>query len=114
VKVTLSPQALGYVKREARYLRHESIRAAERFADDLRRLRQSLGRFPEMGKATEEVPVPGILRFVLGAYLVDYEIRADEIQILAIRHGRERPPGVTVEEDFDLEEPIAPGSDRAP
>ncbi len=49
--------------------------------------------------------MPRALRFVMGSYLVDYEIRADEIVIFAVRHGRERPPGVALENDFDLEEP---------
>ncbi|MDM9625931.1 type II toxin-antitoxin system RelE/ParE family toxin [Rhizobium sp. S152] len=57
-----------------------------------------------MGRSSEELPTPRALRFVMGAYLVDYEIRADEIVIFAVRHGRERPPGVTLEDDFDIEE----------
>lgn len=43
----------------------------------------------------------------MGPYLVDYEILGDEISIFAIRHGRERPPRVEMEDDFDLEEPSA-------
>ncbi len=105
MKVTLSPKASEYVKREARYLRSGSPRAAQQFADDLRRLRQALTRFPEMGKFTEEFPLPGILRFVMGPYLVDYQIMENEIRVFAIRHGRERPPGSGMDGDFDYEEP---------
>lgn len=43
----------------------------------------------------------------MGPYLVDYKILGDEISIFAIRHGRERPPRVEMEDDFDLEEPSA-------
>lgn len=49
------------------------------------------------------MPVPGVLRFVMGAYLVDYEIRPGVIVILAIRHGQQRPPGTPLEDDFDFE-----------
>lgn len=104
MKVILSPKAREYVASEARYLKSKSTRAGQQFADDLKRLRHELGLFPHMGKTTPELPFPSAFRFVLGAYLVDYEIRAEEIFILAIRHGRERPPGVEIEDDFDLEE----------
>ncbi|WP_160011377.1 type II toxin-antitoxin system RelE/ParE family toxin [Rhizobium sp. 18055] len=104
MKVILSPTAREYVKSEALYLKSKSSRAAQSFADDLKRLRQGLGRFSRMGRATEEMPVPGILRFVMGPYLVDYEIRPEAIIIFSIRHGRERPPGVDVNVDFDHEE----------
>nr|WP_237350407.1 MULTISPECIES: type II toxin-antitoxin system RelE/ParE family toxin [Rhizobium] len=43
-----------------------------------------------MGKFNDEIPVRGVLRFVMGSYLVDYEVLGDEISIFAIRHGRER------------------------
>lgn len=105
MKVTLSPGAADYVKREARYLKSGSLRAAQHFSDDLKRLRQALSRFPEMGKLNDETPIPGVLRFVMGAYLVDYEIRQNEVLILVIRHGRERPPSVELDDDFDFEEP---------
>lgn len=57
-----------------------------------------------MGHFTEELPIPGIRRFVMGAYLIDYEIRTDAILIFAIRHGRERPPTIPLDDDFDFEQ----------
>lgn len=48
---------------------------------------------------------PGGLCFVMGAYLVDYEMRDELIVILAIRHGRQRPPGPPIDDGFDFEEP---------
>lgn len=55
MKVTLSPKAREYVKREAKYLKSGSPRAAQQFADDIMRLRQGLSRFPEMGKFNDRV-----------------------------------------------------------
>jgi plasmid stabilization system protein ParE len=103
LKVTLSPKALEYVRREARYLKSKHPGAALQFSEHLKRLRQGLAHFPEMGKFTDEIPVPNVLRFVMGAYLVDYEISDAGIWVLAIRHGRERPPGTDIEDDFDFE-----------
>jgi plasmid stabilization system protein ParE len=105
LKVTLSPKAREYVKREAAYLRSHSLRAAQQFLDDLKRLNGGLGRFPEMGKPNEEIPIPSVHRFVMGSYLVDYEVTAGEVLVFAIRHGRERPPPIELDDDFDLEEP---------
>nr|WP_316653246.1 type II toxin-antitoxin system RelE/ParE family toxin [uncultured Gellertiella sp.] len=105
MKVTLSPQARDYVQREAKYLKSKSQKAAQQFNEDLKRLRHGLQRFPEMGKLNEETPIPGVLRFVMGHYLVDYEIVKGGILILAVRHGRERPPGIDLDDDFDFEDP---------
>ncbi len=104
MKVILSPKALDYVRREAQYLKSKNPAAAQQFSDHLKRLKQGLAQFPEMGKVTEEIPIPGFLRFVMGAYLVDYEISGGILFVLAIRHGRERPPGTPIEDDFDFEE----------
>ena len=104
MKVILSPDAREYVKSEARYLKSRNPRAAQQFSDDLRGLRESLGRFPEMGRFTEEIPVQGVLRFVMGQYLIDYEIREEAVVVFAIRHGRERPPGIALDDDFDFED----------
>lgn len=56
-----------------------------------------------MGHQTEEIPVPDVLRFVMGTYLIDYQVKANEILIFAIRRGRERPPGLEMEDDEDYE-----------
>ena len=103
MKVTVAPRARDYVRREASYLKSRSPRAAQQFLDDLRRLRQELSRFPEMGKLNTDIPMPGILRFVMGEYLVDYQVLKDEIAIFAVRHGREQPPRIELDEDFDFE-----------
>ncbi|MCS0457434.1 type II toxin-antitoxin system RelE/ParE family toxin, partial [Rhizobium favelukesii] len=40
----------------------------------MKKLRQALSQFPEMGRQTDEMPAPGVLRFAMGSYLVDYEV----------------------------------------
>lgn len=104
MKVILSPKAREYVTSEVRYLKSKSTSAAQEFSDHLKRLRKEPSQFSQMGRTTDEVPVPGVLRFVMGAYLVEYEVRTAAIVIFSIRHGREQPPGVSTHDDFDLEE----------
>ncbi|MDX3928807.1 MAG: type II toxin-antitoxin system RelE/ParE family toxin [Shinella sp.] len=112
MKVIFSPDARGYVKSEAEYLNKRSPRAARQFVDSLKRLRQHLTQFPNIGQVTEEIPVAGVLRFVMGSYLVDYELRDNVVLIFAIRHGQQRPPGGVLDDDFDFEDSqLTPPSD---
>lgn len=104
MKVILSPVAQSYVKSEATYLKSRSPEAARQFVEDLKRLRRSLTRFPDMGSAVPEMPIPGVRRFVMRTYIVDYEIRPGALVILALRHGRQRPPGIGLDDDFDYED----------
>ncbi len=104
MKVIVSPAARDYIKSEIAYLKLRSPRAALQLSEDLKRLKRDLAQFSQMGHFTEELPIPGIRRFVMGAYLIDYEIHADTILIFAIRHGRERPPAIALDDDFDFEQ----------
>jgi len=105
LKVLLSAEARNYLVSEARYLQARSPQAARQFTDSLKQLKEHLSHFPRMGRQSDDIPVPGVLRFVMGAYLVDYEIRSSVVVILAIRHGQQRPPGIPLEDDFDFEAP---------
>nr|WP_279290473.1 type II toxin-antitoxin system RelE/ParE family toxin [Rhizobium skierniewicense] len=58
----------------------------------------------QIGNEAEDLPLAGIRRFVMGVYLVDYEVRRHEIVILTVRHGQQKPPSLTIDDDFDYEE----------
>jgi plasmid stabilization system protein ParE len=47
--------------------------------------------------------MPTAHRFVIGEYLVDYEILEREVFVLAIRHGRQAPPNLPPDPDDDYE-----------
>jgi plasmid stabilization system protein ParE len=47
--------------------------------------------------------MPKAHRFVIGDYVVDYEILEREVLVLAIRHGRQRPPDQPLDRDDDYE-----------
>ena len=102
--VRLSADARAYIRSEAQYLKDRSPAAALRFLDDLNRLKTNLLLFPLMGFQSDELPIPGVLRFTMGDYLVDYEVAGDLIEIRAIRHGHQRPPGLAIDDDFDFED----------
>ena len=104
-KVRLSGDARAYIKFEARYLKDRNPIAANRFVAGLKKLQINLSQFPQMGFESEELPIPGVFRLTMGDYLVDYEVSGDLVEIRAIRHGRQRPPGVLFDDDFDFEKP---------
>ncbi|KAA6489813.1 type II toxin-antitoxin system RelE/ParE family toxin [Agrobacterium rhizogenes] len=103
-RVRLSAGARAYIKSEAQYLKDRSPAAALRFLDDLNRLKTNLLLFPQMGFRSDELPIPGVLRFTMGDYLIDYEIADDLIEIRAIRHDHQRPPGLQIDDGFDYED----------
>ena len=61
--------------------------AADRFSQALERAEQQLSQFPNSGAPGL---LPGTLRLILGNYIVSYQRRGDDVEILAIRHARRR------------------------
>lgn len=104
MKVIFSPSARAYVAREAAYLRERNRAAGERSLNDMKQFVTALGQFPSMGQEATDLPLRGLRRFVLGDYLIHYEVGAQAIVILTMRHGRERPPELPVDDDEDFEE----------
>ena len=51
----------------------------------------------------DETVMPNTHRFVIGEYVVDYEILEREVFVFAIRHGRQRPPDQPLDPDDDYE-----------
>lgn len=100
-RVRYSPEARRYIREEAAYLRQRSGAAASRFLDHIRLLSKNLSAFPTLGYVSDQTIVPGAHRFVIGEYVADYEIVEDEVFVLAVRHGRQRPPGQPPDPDDD-------------
>jgi plasmid stabilization system protein ParE len=103
MKVRLSENARIYLRQEAAYLRKRNPAAAVKYVTRLREARTNLARFPELGSFSDELPLPGIRRIVVGDYLVDYEVKQGEVWIVAVRHGQQLLPGTPVDDDFDYE-----------
>ena len=104
MKVRISDDARAYLLRETAYLRKLSPAAAKNFSRQMKIARRDIGAFTNIGFESEELPVPGMRRLIVGDYLLDYEVGENEIHIVAVRHGRQLSPDVRLEEDFDYEE----------
>lgn len=105
MKVVFSPGARAYLAREADYLRERNRAAGERLLHDVKQFVATLAQFPLMGSEATDLPLRGVRRFVLRDYLIYYEVGAQTIVILAIRHGRERPPELPLDDEDDYEAP---------
>ncbi|WP_421578504.1 type II toxin-antitoxin system RelE/ParE family toxin [Shinella sp. M31] len=104
-RVLLAPPARTFVEQEMRYLRDRNPAAATTFRASLSRLGKQLARFPQSGFLREDIPLSGIYRIVFGDYRADYELVADAVLILIVRHGRQAEPGLPVDDDTDYEAP---------
>lgn len=102
MRVVVSHQVKEYLDTEKRYLRRHSATAHKRLAARLRDAFAMLARFPLAGPE-RQLPVPGLRRLVVDDYVLDYEIRNNELHVLAMRHGRQRDPYLEIDDDFDLE-----------
>jgi plasmid stabilization system protein ParE len=102
-RVTLSLDARTYIHAEASYLKVRSPSAAARFRASLNGLKRNLPDFPGLGHPNTETVAEGVFRFVMGEYLVDYEVIDGVVNIITIRHGRQRPPEQPLDPDDDYE-----------
>jgi len=87
-----SPQSLLDVARLHDFLVPKSRDAARRAIKAIRRGVKLLGKFPEMGRPVDELPIDfreWVIEFGSGAYVALYCYDGKEVVILAVRHGRE-------------------------
>lgn len=104
-RVRYSLEARRYIREEAAYLRQRSPAAAARLLEHVKSLTKNLSTFPTLGPMGDETIMPNAHRFVIGEYIVDYEIFEREVFVFAIRHGRQRPPNQPLDPDDDYEAP---------
>jgi len=103
MKVRMSYDARAYLRDEAKYLRKRSPAAASALTAVMKKARENLANFGELGFTKEGLPIPGMRRLIVGNYLLDYEISRDVVLVVAIRHGRQTPPDIILDDDFDFE-----------
>ncbi|GGE23633.1 hypothetical protein GCM10011390_48820 [Aureimonas endophytica] len=103
MRVRLSEDARRFLRAEAEYLRRRNPSAAHRFLESIRLARTNLAEFPLIGATACDSLVPGSRRLVVGPYVLTYDVRAETVEVAAIRHGRMQDPGPKVEDDFDYE-----------
>ena len=71
------------------YLNERSPTAAGRFTQRLDKAYQQLSEFPFSGR---RAAAAGTRRLVMAPYILTYRAVGDTVDILDIRHGRQRPP----------------------
>ena len=91
MRVRISRRAADYVRREARYLRDHSPRAAEHFLDRVKSVRRDLADFAAAGFADDEAPIPGYRRLVRDGYRYDYRLVEGAIEIVNISSSINTP-----------------------
>lgn len=98
VRYTASAQQ--FILEELGYLDAKSEPAADRFRAMLEAAEARLAQYPQIGPATR---VRGVRRLVLAPYIFTYRRLADAIEVVSIRHGRQRDPAeetpATTDED---------------
>lgn len=100
---TLFDRGKPICPRGGRLSQERSPAAANRLLENIKLLTKNLATFPTLGHMSDETLMPKAHRFVIGEYLVDYEVLEREVFVFAIRHGRQRPPEQTFDTDDDYE-----------
>ncbi|MBV8557302.1 MAG: type II toxin-antitoxin system RelE/ParE family toxin [Planctomycetaceae bacterium] len=85
--VRRTPQAEADLEVILDDLEEKSPKAAERFAGAVDEKCSTLGNFPEMGRARDEI-APGLRSTVVGRYVLFYQLRGDVVEVPRILHGR--------------------------
>ena len=66
---------------------YRSSDAADQIIDHLAETYETLAQFPEMGRRRDEL-FPGCRNFTVLPYLIFYQLRPDEIEIIRVLHVR--------------------------
>ena len=87
--VSWAPEALDQLRHIVDYIRLFDPRAAERIAEKIIAVGESLVDFPDRGRPTDqgtrELPT-------IPPYILHYEVKDDGVSIIGVRHGARRPP----------------------
>ena len=65
--------------------------ASDKIIDNLAATYETLAQFPEMGRRRDEL-FPGYRSFTVSPYLIFYQLRPDEIEIIRVLHGARNLP----------------------
>lgn len=104
----MSGQARTYLLQERAYfIRKDAESAALAFVARMRKAREMLGQFPEVGFVADNPLVPGSRRLVVDAYYMDYDIGADGIVVTAISPAAKPVLLLELDEDEDFEAEIS-------
>ncbi len=102
---------------ETSYLRGRNPSSARGFSQRVKRARETLATFAEVGNTTHGLQVAGGLTLVIGDDLFDYMREDGIVTIIAIRHGRMSQAKPDLDDGNDLDpdietSPVGPAPKR--
>jgi addiction module RelE/StbE family toxin len=92
VKVHWTDTALGHLRAIHAYIAQQSPDYAQRTVDRLTGRSQQIADFPLSGRMVAEFETPQIREVIEGPYRIVYHLKPDQIDVLAVIHGAQRPP----------------------
>ncbi|MEI9812771.1 MAG: type II toxin-antitoxin system RelE/ParE family toxin [Acidobacteriota bacterium] len=94
--VIWTPSAVQELNSAADYIALDSRRYASALVQDVREAARSLSKFAHSGRVVPEVADTSVREIFVKSYRLIYEIRSDQVVILAFLHGaREFPPDLS-------------------
>ena len=69
------------------YVAADSLTKADRLLDTINKQCEKLARFPEMGRARDEL-APSLRSFPVGKYVIFYRPIEDGIEVVRVLHGK--------------------------
>jgi plasmid stabilization system protein ParE len=85
-RVLIAPNARAWIHQEAQYLTTYSPAAARRFRRALDNAWRLLREHPNAGPPGA---FPDTRRLVVGEYIISYRRRGADLEVIAVRHGRQ-------------------------
>lgn len=89
-----SAEALGDLDAIADYIHRDSPQHARRVVDAALDLAQSVAEQPKIGRIVPELDDPNVRERFLYSYRMLYAITSEQIEIVALIHGRRLPGSV--------------------
>ena len=91
-RVRWSTSAWQELECAAAFIGRDSPRYAAALVDQARSAARSLVRFPAKGRTVPELGEPTVRELIVKSYRLIYEVREEQIVILAFLHGARRLP----------------------
>lgn len=92
MRVIWSPLALERVAEIVAFIAQDNIPAARRWAESIFSKVERLHKFPESGRLLPEIRRLDIREIIYGNYRIIYRVKPRQIDILTVRHGKQRLP----------------------
>ncbi len=99
MKVHWTDTAEGHLDAIHYYIAQDSPEYAKRMVDRLTRRSQQIAKFPFSGRRVPEYDVDQIREVIEGSFRIIYNIKSDQIDVLAVIHGAMDLPGTSKKED---------------